>query len=94
MNKTLLVNRINPQDFTNIKKSIFFLIGDINIPEVDNKLMNILNNTDLLDKGDIIFKYNGVELKISVQKIPEIIKLLNQENISVYSVYQIYNPEA
>ena len=94
MNKTLLVNRINPQDFTNNKKNIFFLIGDINIPEVDNKLMNILNNTDLLDKGDMVFKYNGVELKILVQKIPEIIKLLVQENISIYSVYQIYSPEA
>lgn len=94
MNKNLLVNRINPQDFTNIKKNIFFLIGDINIPEVDNKVINILGNTDLLDKGDIIYKYNGVELKISVQKIPEIIKLLVQANISIYSVYQIYNPEA
>lgn len=93
MNKTLLINRINPQDFTNLKKNIFFLIGDINVPEVDNKLINVLNKTDLVDKNDIVFKYNGVELNITVQTIPKIISLLIKEDLSIYSVFQTYNPD-
>lgn len=93
MNKTLLINRINPQDFTNLKKNIFFLIGDINVPEVDNKLISILNKTDLVDKNDIVYKYNGVELNITVQTIPAIISLLIKEDLSIYSVFQTYNPD-
>lgn len=93
MNKTLLINSINPQDFTNLKKNIFFLIGDLNIPEVNNKLINILNKTDLVNKNDILFKYNGVELNITAQTVPEIIKLLIKEDLSIYSVFQTYDPE-
>lgn len=93
MNKTLLINSVNPQDFTNLKKNIFFLIGDLNIPEIDNKLINLLNKTDLVDKNDIVFKYNGVELNITVQTVPEIIKLLIKEDLSIYSVFQTYNPD-
>ena len=93
MNKTLLINSINTQDFTNLKKNIFFLIGDLNIPEVDNKLINILNKTDLVDKNDMVFKYNGVELNITVQTIPAIISLLIKEDLSIYSVFQTYDPD-
>lgn len=93
MNKTLLINRINSQDFTNLKKNIFFLIGDINLPEVENKLFNILNKTDLVDENDIVFKYNGVELNITIQTIPAIIALLIKEELSIYSVFQTYNPD-
>ena len=93
MNKTLLINSINPQDFTNLKKNIFFLIGDLNMLEENNKLINILNKTDLVDKNDIVYKYNGVELNITVQTIPAIISLLIKEDLSIYSVFQTYNPD-
>jgi hypothetical protein len=93
MYKTLLINKLNPQDFTKKKKNIFFLIGGINVPTIENKLVDILNNSDLLSENEIIYKYNGVELKIDVQAIPEIIKLLSKEEFSIYSVYEIYNPD-
>lgn len=92
MYKTLLINRVNPQDFTKQKKFIFFLIGDMNIPSVEGKLIDVLNNSGLLDIDEIIYKYNGIELNIDVQKVPEITKLLAKEDISIYSIYEIYNP--
>lgn len=93
MYKTLLINRLNPQDFTKKKKNIFFLIGEINVPSIENKLMDVLNNSGLLLEHEVVYKYNGVELTIDVQTIPEIIKLLAKEEFYIYSVYEIYNPD-
>jgi len=92
MNKTLLINRINPQDFTKHKKSMFFLIGEINVPSRKTKLIDVLNNSNLLEINDIVYKYNGVELNIEVQSIPEVVKLLASEDFSIYSIYEIYDP--
>jgi hypothetical protein len=93
MNKTLLINRINPQDFTKQKKKMFFLIGDMNVPKVEERLVEVLSSSDLLDIDDIIYKYNGVEINMDAQMIPKIIKLLSLADISIYSVYEIYEPE-
>lgn len=93
MNKTLLINKVNPQDFTKQKKKIFFLIGDTNVPEVENHLMNALSNSGLIEDQDIVHKYNGVELFIDAQTIPVIIKLLSKEGFSIYGVYELYNPD-
>ncbi len=92
MYKTLLVNRVNPQDYTGIKKRIFFLIGDMNNPTIELKLVEVLKRSGYLDLQDVVYKYNGVELNIDVQKIPEVIKHLAKEDISIYSIYEIYTP--
>lgn len=92
MNKILLINRLNDKDYSGEKKKIFFLIGEMNNPSVKQKLMDILDNSRIIDKSDVVYKYNGVELGILVQSIPIIIKLLSDSNINVYSVYAIYNP--
>ena len=93
MNKILLINRLDPQDYSERKKKIFFTLGGMNIPSVEAKLIRLLNKSGILSVNDILYKYNGVELNISVQQIPTIIKLLANDNISIYSIYEIYNPE-
>ncbi|MEW8974039.1 MAG: hypothetical protein AB2375_07575 [Tissierellaceae bacterium] len=93
MNKILLINRLDPQDYSERKKKIFFTLGGMNIPSVEGKLIRLLNESGILSVNDILYKYNGVELNISVQQIPTIIKLLANDNISIYSIYEIYNPE-
>ncbi len=75
------------------RRRSFFILGGMNIPTVEEKLINILNESGILGVDDILYKYNGVELDISVQQIPVIIKLLTNNNISIYSVYEIYDPE-
>lgn len=93
MNKILLINRLNPQDFTNRKKQICFIIGGMNIPKVESRLIEVLKNTNILQVNDILYKYNGVELNITTQQIPIIVKQLSKNNIDVYSIYEVYNPE-
>lgn len=92
MNKTMLINRINHKDYSGEKKKVFFLIGDINTPSVKQKLMDILDNSRIIDKSEVVYKYNGVELGILIQSIPIIIKLLSDSNIDIYGVHAVYNP--
>lgn len=93
MNKIMLVNNLNPQDYTEDKRKIFFVLGGMNISSVENKIIDILKKTEFVGVNDMVLKYNGIELNISIQNIPNIVKELCRENISIYSVYQCYNPE-
>lgn len=93
MNKIMLINKLNPQDYTEEKKKIFFSLGGMNIPTIENKIIDILTKSDLVGLNDIVLKYNGIELNITTQQIPNIVKLLCKENISIYSIYQFYNPD-
>lgn len=93
MNKIMLISKLNPQDYTDEKKKIFFSLGGMNIPTIENKIIDILTKSDLVGLNDIVLKYNGIELNITTQQIPNIVKLLCKENISTYSIYQFYNPD-
>ncbi|NLY45509.1 MAG: hypothetical protein GX053_05915 [Tissierella sp.] len=93
MNKILLINRLNPQDYTEKKKKVCFVIGGMNIPKVEDRLVEILSNTDILRLDDILYKYNGVELNITTQQIPIVTRLLTKNNIDIYSIFEVYNPE-
>lgn len=92
MNKNILINRLNPQDHTEDKKKIFFIVGGLNLPTMENDIIDVLQKKLKLSLDDIVVKYDGVELNITTQKIPEVIKILAEENIAIYSVYQIYSP--
>ncbi|MDR7857681.1 hypothetical protein [Tissierella sp.] len=93
MNKIMLINRLNPQDYTEEKKKIFFSLGGMNIPKVENKIIDALHNSGIIGLNDLVLKYNGIELNITTQQIPNVVKLLCKENISIYSIYQFYNPD-
>lgn len=93
MNKIMLINRLNPQDYTEEKKKIFFSIGGMNVPSIENKLIDVLNKSGIVKQSDIVLKYNGVELNLTTQQIPNVVKLLCKEDISIYSIYEYYNPD-
>lgn len=93
MNEILLINRTNPKDFSNKKNKMCFIIGGMNIPSVENRLIELLNKSGVLGFNDITYKYNGVELNITTQQIPTIIKLLVDKNISIYGIFEVYNPK-
>lgn len=93
MNNILLINRINPNDDNNnSKKKIFFLLGGMNFSSAEIRLKELLDKIDILDKKDIIYKYNGVLLDITTKEIPSIIKELIEGDFSIYSIYEIYTP--
>lgn len=93
MNKILLINRLNPQDYSPKKKRVFFMIGGMNIPVIENKLIDIINESNIIKPEEMVLKYNGIELNISIQQIPIVTKLLCDENFSIYGIFQLYNPE-
>ncbi len=93
MNKILLINRLDPQDYSDKKIRVFFLIGGMNIPDVENRLIDVIKESKIVEPEDMLLKYNGIELNIKVQQIPTVIKLLSQNNFSIYEVYQPYTPE-
>lgn len=93
MNKILLISRINPQDTTEEKKKIFFSIGEMDLASVENNIIDTLRKSDFIDFNDLVLKYNGIELNIKTQNIPEVIKLLSQADIKIYNIFQLYNPE-
>lgn len=93
MNKIMLINRLNPQDHSEDKKKTFFNIGGMNLSSIDNKIMDILNGLNITESSDLVFKYNGIELNITTQQIPRIIKALSIEDILIYGVYQLYDPD-
>lgn len=93
MNKILLINRLNPEDVSGEKHRIFFMIGDMKNPKVEERLIDVLNGSKLIEPQDLVLKYNGVELFIEIKHIPVIIKLLCDNNFSIYEVYHPYNPE-
>lgn len=93
MNEILLVNRINHKDYSGKKQKVFFQIGGMNLPKVEETLLNLLGQSRLVEREDSILKYNGVELNILTQSIPIIIRLFAENNLSVYSVYAVYDPK-
>lgn len=93
MNKIMLISRLNTQDYTEEKKKVFFSIGGMDISAIENKIIDILKKSGIIESDDLILKYNGIELNISTQNIPQVIKLLSQDDIKIYSVFQLYNPE-
>ncbi len=92
MNKILLINRLNPDDNSILKKKMFFLLGGMNFSSTESRLKETLDKINILKKNDIIYKYNGVVLDITTQEIPNIIKILIDGDFSVYSIYEIYTP--
>lgn len=93
MNKILLINRLDPQDYSQAKNKVFFMIGGMNVPSVENRLIDVINDSNIIKPEDMVLKYNGIELKISTQQIPVVAKLLNNDNFSIYGIYQLYNPD-
>lgn len=93
MNKIMLINRTNPEDLSKAKKKIFFSIGSMNMTLVENKILDALHKEGFIKEDNFVIKYNGIELKIRTQEIPDVIKLLTKEDIAIYSVFELYNPD-
>lgn len=93
LNNTLLINRINPENYSNEKKKVFFLLERPNTVVEEDRIIEIISNLPMLEKIDIVHKYNGVELNIKIKDIPKIIKNLSKNDIGIYSVFETYNPE-
>lgn len=93
MNKILLINRLDSRNNSKEKKKIFFVMGEMNDASTENKLIDVISNSGLIQPEDVVLKYNGIELNIHIQLIPIIVKLLTDEGHSIYGIYERYNPQ-
>lgn len=88
--ETLLINQIQPEEDRDREARIFFLIGDM--VRVRETVMNMFNSISSPFYKRCTFKCNGITLTIPIGKIPDVIGLLVKAGISVYSVYELYEP--
>lgn len=93
MNEIMLINRLDAADKSSEKKRIFFIIGEMNKASTEDKLIDTLYNMNIIKSEDLILKYNGIELYITIQQIPWVIKELSKVGILIYSIYQTYDPD-
>lgn len=93
MNKILLIDRLNPHNDSDEKHEVFFMLGGMQDPREEDRIIDVLNESTIVDSKDMVLKYNGVELNITVQDIPMVTKMLTENKIAIYGIYQIYSPD-
>lgn len=93
MNRILLIDRLNPESTSNEKHDVFFLLGGMKDVKIENKLIDIINNSGITESKNMVLKYNGIHLDLKVQDIPIITQLFVKNNILIYGIYQTYSPE-
>lgn len=92
MNKTIMINRLNPELEQEDKKWIFFMLGDIYQYDVDKELVPVLEKTKLVSCENTILKYNGIEVFLKIEDIPTINSALTNSGFKIYSIYEVYDP--
>ena len=65
----------------------------MHITAVESRILDALHKEGFIDRDNLVLKYNGIELKITTQEIPEVVKLLIKENVPIYSIFELYNPD-
>ena len=78
MDNILIIGKSNPKDYSTVKDKVIFIIGGVGVKAIEDKLIEILKSQDYLREDDLVFKYDGIELNIVTQNIPNIVKLLSE----------------
>lgn len=72
------VLNINPRDYSDEIKTVFFCVANISSATKALKNLNYIKNIETVQ--------DGFKVQICVQQIPEIIRFLSLQNIAIYSV--------
>lgn len=91
MNDILLVDKIDPSDFSGEYFEFFFIIGDISNIKVTKKVIDVLNKFEEVDEKNALYMRNGFKIFIKTQDVPRLIKNMVMENILIYGVYKVYD---
>lgn len=90
MNDVLLIkNNISTQPDV-VQKVTFALHGLEDTKQVDKVLDAIFHqNFDRI--GNVILKYNGVDIEMHTEMIPQMIRHLSDQGIDIYGVHVLYD---
>ena len=91
MNNVLLINRIIPTIDDNRVCNITFVIADMHLQEVHDKIIKVIDSSEYMDLNNTEINYNGFTTKQKAKLIPEIMKLLVENNLKAYGVYDLYS---
>jgi hypothetical protein len=71
-----------PRDYSSDIYKVYFEVGNPN-----SAILNLLTDYMGVDKGrDITVLTHGYELELPIQVVPEVVRLLSENNIGVYQV--------
>lgn len=90
MNNVLLINRTNPNDQTASPHKISFIVGEMHLEIVQQKIYEIIQNANYLRIEELIIKYNGIVIPLDIEKIPNLIYEFCKAGIKLYGVYELY----
>lgn len=90
MNNVLLINRINPNDPSPIPRNISFIIGDMHLEDIHQKIYEIIQKLDYINIEELVIKYNGITVPLNISQIPDVISELSKKDIKLYGVYGLY----
>ncbi len=91
MNNVLLINRIIPSVDDERICDITFVIGDMNLQQVHDKIIKVIGSSEYMDLSNTEINYNGFTTRQKAKVIPEVLKNLIDNNLKVYGVYDIYS---
>ncbi len=91
MNDVLLINRIIPGETPEKARNMTFILGDMHDIQFADKVADLIREKGVSLDENVIMKYNGVEIRMLEQDIPEMIRIFNQNDIDVYGVYHLYS---
>lgn len=91
MNNVLLINRIIPTIDDDRICNVTFVIADMHLQEVHDKIIKVIGSSEYMDFNNTEISYNGFTTKQKAKIIPEIMNLLVENNLRVYGVYDLYS---
>lgn len=91
MNDVLLIHRIIPGETPEKARNLTFILGDMHDVHFADRVADLVHGTEIPLDGNVILKYNGVEIRMLERDIPQMVELFCQNGISVYGVYQLYS---
>lgn len=91
MNDVLLVRKINPDESLETYRTITVNLGQMHKASTCDTIVEVLEALDFIRLSSLIIKYNGITLDIKTADIPKLLSALIENDILVYSVYELYN---
>lgn len=90
MNDVLLINRIDPDQTQSQETRVSFILEGMQVDEVCDLLIQILADLSFINLEEAVIKYNGIDLLLPQNLIPDCVKALCQAGLRIYGVYASY----
>lgn len=90
MNDVLMINRINPDQSQKQKARISFILEGMQEDRVCDRLIQVLSDLSYVNLEEAVIKYNGIDLILAQNCIPDCISALSCAGLRIYSVYASY----